>query len=97
MARRDQRVRSDATVTSKGQITLPAALRRELGIQTGDRVRFERSGERVVMRPLPRGDLMALAGAFAGRAARSASADLATLRRDAWRKRGKRLGGRRAR
>jgi AbrB family looped-hinge helix DNA binding protein len=27
-----------ATVTSKGQITLPAAVRRELGIEVGDRV-----------------------------------------------------------
>ena len=33
---------SQAKVTSKGQITLPAAVRRALGIGTGDRVRFER-------------------------------------------------------
>ena len=31
-----------AKVTSKGQITLPAAVRRALGIGTGDRVHFER-------------------------------------------------------
>lgn len=30
----------EATVTSKGQITLPSALRRRLGLQTGSRVRF---------------------------------------------------------
>lgn len=30
-----------ATVTSKGQVTLPVEVRRELGIQTGDRIRFE--------------------------------------------------------
>ncbi|HUX67265.1 MAG TPA: AbrB/MazE/SpoVT family DNA-binding domain-containing protein [Terriglobales bacterium] len=34
-------LRVAAKVTSKGQITLPLALRRELGIRTGDRVRFE--------------------------------------------------------
>jgi AbrB family looped-hinge helix DNA binding protein len=29
-----------ATVTSKGQLTLPAAVRRQLGIDVGDRVAF---------------------------------------------------------
>ncbi len=30
----------DATVSSKGQVTLPKALREHLGIQTGSRIRF---------------------------------------------------------
>jgi antitoxin PrlF len=30
----------EATVTSKGQITLPKSIRDELGIQTGSRIRF---------------------------------------------------------
>ena len=30
----------EATVTSKGQVTLPRALRKHLGIQKGSRVRF---------------------------------------------------------
>ena len=30
----------EATVTSKGQITLPRALRSRLGIETGSRIRF---------------------------------------------------------
>jgi AbrB family looped-hinge helix DNA binding protein len=30
----------EATVTSKGQITLPKELRKRLGIETGSRVRF---------------------------------------------------------
>ena len=30
----------EATVTSSGQITLPSALRRRLGIHTGSRLRF---------------------------------------------------------
>jgi antitoxin PrlF len=29
-----------AKITSKGQITLPAALRKELGVKTGDSVMF---------------------------------------------------------
>jgi AbrB family looped-hinge helix DNA binding protein len=31
---------STATLTSKGQITLPQAVRRKLGVDTGDRVEF---------------------------------------------------------
>lgn len=30
----------EATVTSKGQITLPRAVRKQLGIDTGSRIRF---------------------------------------------------------
>jgi len=33
---------ASAKVTSKGQITLPARLRQELGIKPGDRLDFER-------------------------------------------------------
>jgi len=33
----------EATVTSKGQITVPSALRQELGVSPGDRLRFVRS------------------------------------------------------
>ncbi|MDD9909878.1 MAG: AbrB/MazE/SpoVT family DNA-binding domain-containing protein [Ahrensia sp.] len=32
-----------AKLTSKGQITLPAALRKELGLKTGDRIDFRRT------------------------------------------------------
>jgi AbrB family looped-hinge helix DNA binding protein len=31
---------STATLTSKGQITIPLAIRRKLGLDTGDRVEF---------------------------------------------------------
>jgi AbrB family looped-hinge helix DNA binding protein len=31
---------STATLTSKGQITIPAAVRAELGVEVGDRVEF---------------------------------------------------------
>lgn len=31
---------STATVTSKGQITIPAAVRSSLGVDTGDRIEF---------------------------------------------------------
>ena|SRR5438552_423181 len=35
----------EATVTSKGQITVPSALRQALGIGVGDRLRFVRSAD----------------------------------------------------
>lgn len=61
---------STATVTSKGQITLPRDVRRALDVQAGDRVDFvpdERGGFRVV--PL-RVDIRSLRGRFAGRLAK---------------------------
>jgi len=51
---------SIATVTSKGQVTLPAAVRRALGIATGDRISFAVEGDHAVVRPAP--DFLALAG-----------------------------------
>ena len=36
---------ASAKVTSKGQITLPAKLRAELGLKPGDRLDFERNKE----------------------------------------------------
>jgi AbrB family looped-hinge helix DNA binding protein len=33
---------SDAKITSKGQITIPKGVRDDLGLRTGDHVRFEK-------------------------------------------------------
>jgi AbrB family looped-hinge helix DNA binding protein len=43
-----------ATMTSKGQLTIPKAVREALGLQEGDQVRFEidQSGGRTVMEPV---------------------------------------------
>jgi len=54
-----------ATVSSKGQITLPAAARREVGINLHDRVLIESRNGEIVIRPVP--DLMKFKG-FAGKA-----------------------------
>lgn len=38
-----------ATITSKGQITLPKAIRQALGVSPGSKVSFDYIGERVVV------------------------------------------------
>lgn len=44
-------IHEEATLTSKGQITLPKAIRQALGVTTGSKVAFElRGGEVVVTR-----------------------------------------------
>lgn len=43
-------LQAKATVASKGQVTLPIAVRRALGIKTGDRLRFETKGGEVRLR-----------------------------------------------
>lgn len=44
-------IRESATLTSKGQITLPKAIRQALGVATGQKVNFElRNGEVIVTR-----------------------------------------------
>lgn len=40
-----------ATVTSKGQITIPAEVRKALGLQTGDRVVFRVVDGRAILHP----------------------------------------------
>jgi antitoxin PrlF len=64
---------SVATLTSKGQITLPQSVRTSLGVQAGDKLDFvadDAGGFRVVAL---RKDVHALRGRFAGRVAKPAS------------------------
>ena len=55
-----------ATLTSKGQITLPLAVRAALGLGAGNQVDFVRQGASFVLMPV-RSDVTALKGRFAGR------------------------------
>jgi len=51
-----------ATLTSKGQITLPVGLRRQLGLKSGDRIDFVTASDgSVLVRPVKNG-LLVLAG-----------------------------------
>lgn len=38
-----------STMTSKGQVTIPIEIRRELGLETGDKVSFRKSDQGVVI------------------------------------------------
>jgi antitoxin PrlF len=51
-----------ARVTSKGQVTVPKAVRDALGIESGDEVVFRVEGQRAVLARTP--DFLRLAGTF---------------------------------
>jgi AbrB family looped-hinge helix DNA binding protein len=51
-----------STITSKGQTTLPAPIRRALHLKAGDRILYEIQGDSVVIRPQP--GAMAVFGAL---------------------------------
>lgn len=41
-----------STVTQKGQVTIPAGIRRKLGLRTGDRVAFVERADGVIVKAL---------------------------------------------
>lgn len=45
-------MKREGTVTSKGQLVIPAELRRKHGISNGTRVRFEDLEDGIVVRPV---------------------------------------------
>ena len=57
-----------AKVTSKGQVTVPKAVREALGIRSGDAIVFRVDGNRVLMSRTP--DFLTLAGAVSVPAAK---------------------------
>ena len=61
-----------ATITSKGQVTIPQAVRVELGLHAGTKVDFVRVGDGFHLVPL-RIDAKSLKGRFAGRVAKPVS------------------------
>lgn len=63
---------TEATLTSKGQVTIPKAVRDALGLTTGDRIEFHAAGQGFVIVPVRR-DLEALCGMFKGRRAKPAT------------------------
>ena len=78
-----------ATVTSKGQITLPKSVRDELGVDAGDQVVFVVEDKGISLHPVPRTSLTELRGiakgrrAYPGRTAERAAAREEALRNTA--------------
>src|SRR5437773_8121546 len=54
------------TISSKNQITLPAQLLRDLGLNPGDRLAISREGARLILRSRPRDWARYHAGSLAG-------------------------------
>ena len=57
---------SIVTVTSKGQIVIPARTRRRLGIEKGTRLYIEERGQEIIIRPLTPEYLDQMAGILKG-------------------------------
>ena len=55
-----------ATVTAKGQISIPARIRKRFGIEKGTRLYIEERGEEIVLRPLTADYLDQMAGVLEG-------------------------------
>lgn len=45
-------MQKQATITSKGQVTVPREVRRVLGVRTGDKLLFESDGQGVRVKPV---------------------------------------------
>lgn len=52
------------TVSSKGQVVIPAELRNELGIATGTEIWFERHQDGILLRPVTKQFIRSLRGYF---------------------------------
>ena len=59
-------MRNEGTVTSKGQLVIPAELRRKHGITAGTRVRFEDTERGIVLRPVSEDSIDRLFGIAKG-------------------------------
>ena len=55
-----------AKITSKGQITIPSAIRKALGVKDGDKVLFMQEGDKVVMMNASLNALLEVQRAFQG-------------------------------
>ncbi len=55
-----------ATVTSKGQIVIPAKVRKKYGIEKGTRLGIEEHGDELILRPITPEYLDKMAGVLKG-------------------------------
>jgi AbrB family looped-hinge helix DNA binding protein len=59
----------ETTATSKGQIVIPSAIRRKLGIKEGTRIQIElnEDANEIVLKPITREYIHSLRGRFKGK------------------------------
>jgi AbrB family looped-hinge helix DNA binding protein len=55
-----------SVVTTKGQLVIPARLRRRFGIRRGTRVSFTEDGGRIIIQPITREFIRSLRGSLKG-------------------------------
>ena len=55
---------NSAYVTSKGQLVVPADIRRRFGIKPGTRVNFVEEGDRIIFQPVTREYINSFCGIF---------------------------------
>lgn len=81
----------DATLTSKGQLTLPASVRESMGVKSGDKLHFTPTDkEGYLVTPVRRGELLELAGTFADAGKRTGDLSIGEMRQRVARAREKR-------
>jgi AbrB family looped-hinge helix DNA binding protein len=56
-----------SVVTSKGQLVIPARLRRRLGIRQGTQVSLTEEGGRIILQPLTQEYIQSLRGSLKGK------------------------------
>jgi AbrB family looped-hinge helix DNA binding protein len=66
--KRNQRIYDSAhiTISSKRQVTLPAAMARELGLEAGDKLVARLEGEAIILSPRPRSWVEWVSGSLKG-------------------------------
>jgi AbrB family looped-hinge helix DNA binding protein len=52
------------TISRKGQISLPAVIRKRFGLKEGDKLGVEEKGDALLLRPLPEHPLLNMRGKF---------------------------------
>jgi len=60
----ERNVMDSAYVTSKGQLVVPARIRRRFGIKPGTRINFVQEGDRIIFQPVTREYIESFCGIF---------------------------------
>ena len=63
-AMNERQVMHTAYVTSKGQLVVPARIRRRYGIKPGTRINFVEEGDRIIFQPVTRDYIDSFCGIF---------------------------------